>query len=141
RARIVAEAQRTPDRATEGTATWSLTTLRRAPPCAGWAAEGEHVHDLAGAARGRALVAARPELVYHGTRASTAKGRRRRGRRRRCRTQIKLIEAAYTTGEQELGLAIWAEDEAGPFQTIPHAGQRWFPTPRRRALPARAYPR
>ena len=31
RARILAEARRTPDRATDGTATWSLTTLQRAP--------------------------------------------------------------------------------------------------------------
>jgi len=30
RARILAEAQRTPDRTTDGTATWSLTTLQRA---------------------------------------------------------------------------------------------------------------
>ena len=38
-----------------------------------------------------------------------------------------MIEAAYTTGEQELGLAVWTEDEAGPFQTIPAPGQQWRP--------------
>ncbi len=38
-----------------------------------------------------------------------------------------MIEAAYTTGEQELGLAVWTEDEAGPFQTIPVPGQQWRP--------------
>jgi len=38
-----------------------------------------------------------------------------------------LIEAAYTTGEQELRLAVWTEDEAGPFQTIPVPGQQWRP--------------
>jgi len=38
-----------------------------------------------------------------------------------------LIEAAYTTGEQDLGLAVWTEDEAGPFQTIPVPGQQWCP--------------
>jgi len=38
-----------------------------------------------------------------------------------------LIEAAYTTGEQEMGLAVWTEDEAGPFQTIPVPGQQWRP--------------
>ncbi len=38
-----------------------------------------------------------------------------------------MIEAAYTTGEQELGLAVWTEDEAGPFQTIPVPGQQWCP--------------
>lgn len=46
-----------------------------------------------------------------------------------------MIEAAYTTGVQELGLAVWAEDEAGPFQTIPVPGQQWRPA----ATPAR-YP-
>jgi hypothetical protein len=39
-----------------------------------------------------------------------------------------LIVAAYTTGEQDLGLAVWTEDEAGPFQTIPVPGQQWRPT-------------
>lgn len=46
-----------------------------------------------------------------------------------------MIEAAYTTGEQDLGLAVWTEDEAGPFQTIPVPGQQWRPE----AAPAR-YP-
>lgn len=46
-----------------------------------------------------------------------------------------MIEAAYTTGEQELGLSVWTEDEAGPFQTIPIPGQQWRPE----AAPAR-YP-
>jgi hypothetical protein len=40
-----------------------------------------------------------------------------------------LIEAAYTLGER-LGLAVWGMDEAGPFQTMPYPGQRWFPTGR-----------
>jgi len=37
-----------------------------------------------------------------------------------------LIEDAYTLGES-LGLEVWCEDEAGPFQTIPHPGQSWQP--------------
>jgi hypothetical protein len=35
-----------------------------------------------------------------------------------------LIEQAYTIGEQ-LGLAVWTYDEAGPFQPRPLAGQSW----------------
>lgn len=35
-----------------------------------------------------------------------------------------MIEEAYTTGEQ-LGLAVWTYDEAGPFQPRPLAGQSW----------------
>jgi DDE superfamily endonuclease len=37
-----------------------------------------------------------------------------------------LIEDAYTLGES-LGLAVWCEDEAGPFQTVPHPGTSWQP--------------
>jgi hypothetical protein len=37
-----------------------------------------------------------------------------------------LIELAYTAGEA-LGLAVWTEDEAGPFQTIPYPGPSWQP--------------
>jgi DDE superfamily endonuclease len=36
----------------------------------------------------------------------------------------KLIERAYREGEQ-LGLAVWAQDEAGPYQTRPYPGQSW----------------
>src|SRR3954464_8251208 len=38
----------------------------------------------------------------------------------------KLIEQAYTLGAQ-LGLSVWCEDEAGPFQAVPHPGVSWRP--------------
>ena len=37
-----------------------------------------------------------------------------------------MIEAAYLTGEAS-GLAVWCTDQAGPYQTIPYAGQSWRP--------------
>ena len=37
-----------------------------------------------------------------------------------------MIEQAYRKGES-LGLSIWTEDEAGPFQTLPYPGQTWQP--------------
>lgn len=37
-----------------------------------------------------------------------------------------MIEDAYTLGAS-LGLSVWCEDEAGPFQTIPHPGTSWQP--------------
>jgi hypothetical protein len=37
-----------------------------------------------------------------------------------------LIEDAYVLGEG-LGLVVWCCDQAGPFQTVPHAGQSWQP--------------
>jgi len=44
-----------------------------------------------------------------------------------------LVERAYTEGEKS-GLAVWTEDEAGPYQTTPYPGASWQPTgePRRR---------
>ena len=35
-----------------------------------------------------------------------------------------MIEQAYTLGAS-LGLAVWTQDEAGPFQCKPVAGQQW----------------
>lgn len=37
-----------------------------------------------------------------------------------------MIEFAYRCGEA-LGLAVWTEDEAGPFQTLPYPGPSWQP--------------
>jgi DDE superfamily endonuclease len=37
-----------------------------------------------------------------------------------------LIEEAYRLGA-ELGLAVWTQDEAGPFQTVPYPGASWEP--------------
>lgn len=37
-----------------------------------------------------------------------------------------MIEDADTLGAS-LGLAVWCEDEAGPFQTVPHPGPSWQP--------------
>jgi DDE superfamily endonuclease len=37
-----------------------------------------------------------------------------------------LIEDAYRLGEA-MGLPVWCTDQAGPYQTIPYAGQSWQP--------------
>ncbi len=37
-----------------------------------------------------------------------------------------MIEDAYTSAAS-LGPAVWCEDEAGPFQTVPHPGPSWQP--------------
>jgi hypothetical protein len=37
-----------------------------------------------------------------------------------------LIETAYRQGEK-MGLTVWAEDEAGPYQTVPYPGESWQP--------------
>lgn len=35
-----------------------------------------------------------------------------------------MIECAYLKGKA-MGLAVWVEDEAGPYQAVPQAGQGW----------------
>jgi transposase len=55
-----------------------------------------------------------------------AQARRGARQRSRCDGQKKLIEQAYTLGAQ-LGLSVWCEDEAGPFQAVPHPGVSWQP--------------
>ncbi len=44
-----------------------------------------------------------------------------------------MIERAYSEGERK-GLAVWTEEEAGPYQTVPYPGESWEPAgePRRR---------
>ena len=37
-----------------------------------------------------------------------------------------MIERAYRLGEAA-GLQVWCEDEAGPFQAVPHPGRSWRP--------------
>ncbi len=37
-----------------------------------------------------------------------------------------MIERAYTEGHR-LGLDVWGQDEAGPFQTAPYPGESWAP--------------
>src|SRR5829696_6587756 len=95
-------------------------------PRSGWAAKGQHVHDLAHPARGRSELAEEPHLVRDGRGDAPAQARRGARERSRCDGQKKLIEQAYTLGAQ-LGLSVWCEDEAGPFQAVPHSGVSWQP--------------
>jgi hypothetical protein len=55
-----------------------------------------------------------------------AEGGAGHGRRPGRRPQKALIERAYTLGEP-LGLAVWCQDEAGPYQAIPHPSPSWQP--------------
>jgi hypothetical protein len=48
------------------------------------------------------------------------------GGRSRHRAKKGLIEQAYRLGEAA-GLHVWCQDEAGPYQAIPHAGANWQP--------------
>ncbi|MEB3359356.1 MAG: transposase [Synechococcales bacterium] len=37
-----------------------------------------------------------------------------------------MIERAYTLAEQ-MGIAVWCQDEAGPFSPVPYPGESWHP--------------
>lgn len=45
-----------------------------------------------------------------------------------------MIERAYRLGEA-LGIQVWGEDEAGPYQAIPHPGPSWQPSGKPARLP------
>src|SRR3989440_4960630 len=124
-ARILQEAQRTPDRKEDATGTWSLTLLQRA---------------LRSAPDGLPQVSTFTILyTLHEAGYSWQKSRTwcETGKTLRKKdghveesydeyTQEKtlMIERAYRIGER-LGLQGWCEDEAGPYQTIPQPGWSW----------------
>src|SRR4051812_12085492 len=129
--RILAEAARVPDRDRDGTATWSLSTLRAALRRAGDGLPTVSTYTI-----WHTLHAAGLSWQKTRTWCDTGVVRRRRGRRGhghrpRRRREKKLIEHAYELGAR-MGLAVWCEDEAGPLQTVPHRGGSW----RREGRPA-----
>src|SRR3954454_3555695 len=90
------------------------------------AAQGQHLYDLAHPARSWPELAEEPHLVRDRRRDAPAQARRGARQRSRCSGQKGLIERAYMLGAQ-LGLSVWCEDEAGPFQAVPHPGVSWQP--------------
>src|SRR4051795_1872086 len=99
------------------------------------AAQGQHLYDLAHPARGRPELAEEPHLVPDRGGHAPAQAGHGHPRRSGCGGKKGLIEQAYTLGAQ-LGLSVWCEDEAGPFQAVPHPGVSWQP----RAHPAQHPP-
>ena len=125
RERILAEARRTPDPAQDGTATWSLSTLRRALRRAPDGLPHVSTYTIS-----QVLHAA--GFLWLTARSWCDTGKAVRKRRSGTVTVIdldaeakkSLIERAYREGER-LGLAVWTEDEAGPYQTRPYPGRSW----------------
>ncbi len=119
------EFRRTPDREHDGTATWSLTTLQRAlraPDGLPAVSTKTILTTLWGpGTRGsRVAPGATP------AQSSGAQGGAGDRDRPRHRPQKDLIERAYTQGER-LGLQVWTQDEAGPYQALPQPGPSWQP--------------
>src|ERR671912_2987074 len=104
-------------------------------PGGGRAAAGQHLYDLAHSPRGRPELAEEPHLVRDRRGDALAQTCWRGARQRSgCEGQKKLIEQAYTLSAQ-LGLSVWCEDEAGPFQAVPHPGVSWQPRGRPASQP------
>src|SRR6478736_1814011 len=133
RAQIVATAQREPDRRTDATATWSLSTLQRALRRAGLKRVGtstiRRVLQEAGSA-------------YQRTRTWCPTGTAQRKRKSGVVTVVDpkteqkrtLIDRAYRLAEA-MGIPLWCQDEAGPYQAIPQPGQSWQPEGKPRRQP------
>ncbi len=64
--------------------------------------------------------------MRHRYRAPQAEGRCRQGDRSRGHRKKGAIERAYTAAEA-LGIPVWTQDEAGPYQAIPQPGPSWQP--------------
>lgn len=133
RQRILQEQQREPDREEDGTATWSLSTLQRALrksalPRVGATTIGRVLHEAG--------------YRFGHTRTWCATGTALRKRKAgvvtvydpRTEEKKRLIELAYLIGEQA-GIQVWCQDEAGPYQAIPHAGVHWYRVGHPKGLP------
>jgi len=133
RAQIVALAQQAPRRREDGTATWSLTTLRQR-------LRGEGLTRIAGSTIRQVLRQA--GSAYQRTRTwcptGTALRKRKAGVVRvvdpRTEEKTSALDVAYRQSEQ-WGVPLWCQDEAGPYQAIPQPGQSWQPRGKAARLP------
>ena len=135
RKRIAAEAARVPtSEAGRDRELVALDPPPVAPHGARRPAPGLGLYHPAGAPGVRGQLPAHPHLVPDRLRRAAPQGRPGDGHGPGCRGEKKLIEHAYRTGEA-MGLAVWCTDQAGPYQTIPYAGQSWRPEGRPARLP------
>jgi transposase len=126
RKRVLRDAWQVPDPAIDGTNTWSLTTLQKA---------------LRKAEDG--LLEFSTERIWAILQEAGFRWQKSRSwcetgqvarKRKRGVVQVadpdtakkELIEQAYNQGEN-MGLAVWVEDEAWPYQTMPYPGESWQP--------------
>jgi len=133
RARIVATAQRRPDRKVDGTATWSLSTLERTVrreglPRVGATTIRRVLHDAGSSYQRNA------DVVSDGDGATQAQGRGGAGGRSANGRKKGAIDLAYRLAEAA-GIPLWCQDEAGPYQAIPQAGAGWAPVGEPARLP------
>ena len=131
RAQIVATAQREPDRRADGTATWSLSTLQFALRRAGLPRVGastiRRVLQDAGSAYQRTPTWCPTGTAQRKSGVVTVIDPKTEEKRN-------LIDQAYRIAEA-MGIPLWCQDEAGPYQAIPQPGQSWQPEGKPRRQP------
>ena len=123
RAQIVSTAQRSPKRRDDGTATWSLSTLRRT-------LRREGLPRLGTSTIRRILQDAGSS--FQRTRSWCPTGTAQRLRKTGVVTVVdpqtedkrRLIDLAYRLAEAA-GVPVWCQDEAGPYGTVPYSGASW----------------
>jgi transposase len=123
RTQIVATAQRPPRRRDDGTATWSLSTLRRT-------LRREGLPKLGTSTSRRILQDAGSS--FQRTRSWCPTGTAQRLRKAGGVTVVdpeteekrRLIELAYRLAEGA-GIPVWCQDEAGRYGTVPYSGASW----------------
>ena len=129
--RILAEWARSPERETDGTATWSLSllqkALRQAPdglPRVSTFTIWRTLHEAG--------------LSWQKSRTWCETGVALRKRKYGV-VRVSDLDAAAKKADRaglhagaQLGLSVWCEDEAGPFQAVPHPGVSWQPQRTRR---------
>ena len=127
RARIVAELRRSPDRHTDGTATWSLSTLKRALRAAPDGLPRVSTFTIVSTLH-EAGLSWQKTRTWCETGTSFRRGKDGTFKHYDPSTPQKqaMIERAYRLGEA-LGMQVWCEDEAGPYQAIPQPGAWWQP--------------
>jgi transposase len=125
RARIIQELRRSPNILEDGTATWSLSTLQRAlreaPDGLPRVSTFTIVHTIHEA--GYSWQKSRT-WCETGKTLRKKDGQVEESYDEYTQEKTAVIERAYMQGER-LGLQVWCEDEAGPYQTIPQPGSSW----------------
>jgi hypothetical protein len=123
RCQVVAAFRREPERKADGTATWSLSLLRRRRRAMSMPKGGA---GTIGRTRQQAGYVYGPGRTWCQT--GTVQRKRTRGivevHDPKTEENTSLSEWASQAAEQA-GRPRWGQEEAGPYQTIPHPGQDW----------------
>src|SRR5438270_8912285 len=133
RQHILEHLRSTPNREQDQSATWSLRLLQRA-------LRRERLPRIGASTIRRVLHQA--GYVFGGSRTWCRTGTAVRVRKAgvvtvhdpQTQEKQRLIELAYRIAEAA-GVELWCQDEAGPYQAIPQAGEDWHPQGKPRLLP------